>query len=85
MILYGVGKRRGMKTSLQTFHGLPELHFRGYYRMVKPTGHLLQHLRSLLKKYHVDEGVQAYLIPSEDAHQVWKEQNIVKWGQAFMK
>lgn len=53
--------------------------------MVKPTGHLLQHLRSLLKKYHVDEGVQAYLIPSEDAHQVWKEQNVVKWGQAFMK
>ena len=39
--------------------------------MGKPTGHLLRQLRSLMKnKHHLREVIQAYIIPSEDAHQV---------------
>lgn len=39
--------------------------------MGKPTGHLLRQLRSLMKnKHHLPEVIQAYIIPSEDAHQV---------------
>lgn len=38
--------------------------------MGKPTGHLLRQLRSLMKnKHHLPEVIQAYIIPSEDAHQ----------------
>ncbi|XP_027057232.1 xaa-Pro aminopeptidase 1-like [Pocillopora damicornis] len=38
--------------------------------MGKPTGHLLRQLRSLMKnKHHLPEAIQAYIIPSEDAHQ----------------
>lgn len=40
--------------------------------MGKPTGHLLRQLRSLMKnKHHLPEVIQGYIIPSEDAHQVY--------------
>ena len=39
--------------------------------MGKPTGHLLRQLRSLMRdKHHLTEVIQAYIVPSEDAHQV---------------
>ena len=39
--------------------------------MAKPTGHLLRQLRSLMRsKHQLAEAVQAYIIPSGDAHQV---------------
>ena len=39
--------------------------------MGKPTGHLLRQLRSLMRsKHQLAEAIQAYIIPSEDAHQV---------------
>lgn len=39
--------------------------------MAKQTGHLLRQLRSLMKsKHQLSEVVQAYIIPSGDAHQV---------------
>ncbi|XP_032229694.1 xaa-Pro aminopeptidase 1 isoform X1 [Nematostella vectensis] len=38
--------------------------------MSRPTGHLLQQLRALMKnKNYVSEAIQAYIIPSCDAHQ----------------
>lgn len=38
--------------------------------MAKKTGHLLHQLRSLMKsKHQFSEAIQAYIIPSEDAHQ----------------
>ena len=39
--------------------------------MAKPTGHLLRQLRSLMRsKHQLTEAIQAYIIPSGDAHQV---------------
>ena len=39
--------------------------------MAKPTGHLLRQLRSLMRsKHQLSEAIQAYIIPSGDAHQV---------------
>lgn len=39
--------------------------------MVKPTGELLTKLRGVMKNTsYVSEALQAYIIPSEDAHQV---------------
>ena len=39
--------------------------------MAKQTGHLLRQLRSLMRSKHLlSEAIQAYIIPSEDAHQV---------------
>ena len=39
--------------------------------MAEPTGHLLRQLRSLMRsKHQLAEAVQAYIIPSGDAHQV---------------
>ena len=39
--------------------------------MAKPTGHLLRQLRSLMRsKHQLAEAIQAYIIPSGDAHQV---------------
>ena len=39
--------------------------------MAKQTGHLLRKLRSLMKsKHQLSEAVEAYIIPSGDAHQV---------------
>ena len=41
------------------------------FKMKKPTGHLLKKLRALMKnKSYVPEVVNAYIIPSGDAHQV---------------
>jgi len=38
--------------------------------MAKPTGHLLRQLRSLMRsKHQLAEAIQAYIIPSGDAHQ----------------
>ena len=39
--------------------------------MAKPTGELLTKLRSVMKnKAYVPDALQAYVIPTEDAHQV---------------
>ena len=42
--------------------------------MAKQTGHLLRQLRSLMRnKSQLNEAIQAYIIPSGDAHQVYNE------------
>ena len=42
--------------------------------MAKQTGHLLRQLRSLMRnKSQLSEAIQAYIIPSGDAHQVYNE------------
>ena len=45
--------------------------------MAKPTEHLLRQLRSLMRsKHQLAETIQAYIIPSGDAHQVNKSRLI---------